>query len=76
MDKWKSESEANLLVLAAELQQKGVLAVFFKEVTAELYDVLVSCRVCTCYIVNGWLGSRVVSVLDSGAVRPGFKSQP
>ena len=24
----------------------------------------------------GWLGSRVVSVLDSGAVRPGFKSQP
>jgi len=23
-----------------------------------------------------WLGSRVVSVLDSGAVRPGFKSQP
>ena len=24
----------------------------------------------------GWLGSRVVSVLDSGAVGPGFKSQP
>jgi len=24
----------------------------------------------------GWLGSRVVSVLDSGAERPGFKSQP
>jgi len=24
---------------------------------------------------RGWLGSRVVSVLDSGAVRPGFKSQ-
>ena len=23
-----------------------------------------------------WLGSRVVSVLDSGAVGPGFKSQP
>ena len=23
----------------------------------------------------GWLGSRVVSVLDSGAERPGFKSQ-
>ena len=23
-----------------------------------------------------WLGSRVVSVLDSGAVRPGFKLQP
>jgi len=24
---------------------------------------------------EGWLGSRVVSVLDSGAVGPGFKSQ-
>jgi len=24
----------------------------------------------------GWLGSRVVSMLDSGAVGPGFKSQP
>ena len=28
------------------------------------------------YIINGWLGSRVVSVLDSGAEGPGFKSQP
>jgi len=26
--------------------------------------------------VVGWLGSRVVSVLDSGAEGPGFKSQP
>ena len=26
--------------------------------------------------VFGWLGSRVVSVLDSGAEGPGFKSQP
>ena len=24
----------------------------------------------------GWLGSRVISVLDSGAEGPGFKSQP
>ena len=24
----------------------------------------------------GWLGSRVVSLLDSGAEGPGFKSQP
>jgi len=24
----------------------------------------------------GWLGSRVVSVLDSGVEGPGFKSQP
>ena len=25
---------------------------------------------------NGWLGSRVVSVLDLGAEGPGFESQP
>ena len=25
--------------------------------------------------IHGWLGSRVVSVLDSGAEGPGFKSQ-
>jgi len=28
------------------------------------------------YTMVGWLGSRVVSVLDSGAEGPGFKSQP
>ena len=27
------------------------------------------------YLKLGWLGSRVVSVLDSGAEGPGFKSQ-
>ena len=27
------------------------------------------------YVHGGWLGSRVVSVLDSGAEGPGFKSQ-
>jgi len=28
------------------------------------------------YLSLGWLGSRVVSVLDSGTEGPGFKSQP
>ena len=28
------------------------------------------------HVLVGWLGSRVVSVLDSGAVEPGLKSQP
>jgi len=28
-----------------------------------------------CYLLNRWLGSRVVSVLDSGAEGSGFKSQ-
>ena len=27
-------------------------------------------------VLCGWIGSRVVSVLDSGAVDPGIKSQP
>ena len=27
------------------------------------------------YFLTRWLGSRVVSVLDSGTERPGFKSQ-
>jgi len=27
------------------------------------------------YVQDGWLGIRVVSVLDSGAYGPGFKSQ-
>ena len=27
-------------------------------------------------VLLGWLGSGVVSVLDSGAEGPGFKSQP
>jgi len=39
-------------------------------------------RLCGCHNFfannqkNGWLGSRVVCVLDSGAEGPGFKSQP
>ena len=28
------------------------------------------------YYICGWFGSRVVSVLDSGAEGPGFESQP
>jgi len=32
------------------------------------------CFLC-CYRFSGWLGSRVVSVLDSGAEGPGLKSQ-
>ena len=32
-----------------------------------------TCLFCCC--MHGWLGSRVVSMLDSGAEGPGFKSQ-
>jgi len=34
------------------------------------------CSACLVKELFGWLGSRVVSVLDSGAVGPGFTSQP
>jgi len=36
------------------------------------FSDVVICHLVLC----GWLGSRVVSVLDSGAEGPGFKSQP
>ena len=39
-------------------------------------DLLINCRFQLATVVEGWLGSRVVSVLDSSAERPGFKSQP
>ena len=32
-------------------------------------------RITLTYLLTGWLSSRVVSVLDSGAEGPGFKSQ-
>ena len=31
---------------------------------------------CVCYFIMRWLGSQVVSVLDSGTELPGFKLQP
>jgi len=54
-----------------------------REIPAEAARCQVSDRVFACIcnlhvnlIILGWLGSRVVSVLDSGAVGPGFKLQP
>ena len=49
----------------------------------QLYDVFET-DTSTCLVLEmyarptelGWLGSRVVSELDSGAEGPGFKSQP
>ena len=41
-------------------------------ITLKLYYMIKVIR----SVVGGLLGSRVVSVLDSGAVGPGFKSQP
>ena len=46
--------------------------------TRQSYDYLTEAdraRFTTTYLTLGWLGSRVVSVLDSGAEGPGFKSQ-
>ena len=41
-----------------------------------LLSIASNLTLCAPLIVVGSLGSRVVSVLDSGAVGPGFKSQP
>jgi len=42
----------------------------------EKHTTHTSVRVSYSYTSHGWLGSRVVGVLDSGAEGPGFKSQP
>ena len=44
----------------------------------DIYDRLLrgAHQKCGWVVRRGWLGSRVVSVLDSGAEGPGFKSQP
>ena len=39
-------------------------------------NLYVCVYVCMYVYADGWLGSRVVSVLDSVAEGPGFKSQP
>ena len=41
-----------------------------------LFIYTLSVLSCSNQVVTGWFGSRVVSVLDSGAEGPGFKSQP
>ena len=43
--------------------------------TALTLDSRASCLFAGNYLFVGWLGSRVVSVLDSGINGPGFKSQ-
>jgi len=40
------------------------------------HSLLIVCNSVRCEWLVGWLGSRVVSVLDSGAEWSGFKSQP
>jgi len=37
---------------------------------------IILCLIISLSTATGWLGSRVVSALDSGAEGPGFKSQP
>jgi len=51
------------------------LTVIQSHVTSEYIHDSHSCSLCDTYTSLGWLGSRVVSVLDSGAEGPGFKSQ-
>jgi len=63
-----------LVVLVAERLEGGPIRACSQAICAKLtkyYFALFRCNRCC----TGWLGSRVVSVLDSGAVGPGFKSQ-
>ena len=49
----------------------------FCNVHSDYNDVVFLCNYTPTYTYKGgWLGSRVVSVLDSSAEGPGFKSQP
>jgi len=68
-------------VLKTFMEMNGSL---FEELTAnyKLEEAkCVSCSICvlqiscSLFLVVGWLGSRVVSMLDSAAEGPGFKSQ-
>jgi len=54
---------------------RGVIKILIIK-TCFLYRRMWRRRVMIHYMTIRWLGSRVVSVLDSGAEGPGFKSQP
>ena len=45
------------------------------EYSRPVFFFLLADRMEATHMYTGWLGSRVVSVLDSGIVGPGFKSQ-
>ena len=60
---------ASQLIQPAQLTQERTAATWqHAQPPAWIYTILL--------YSPGWLGSRVVSVLDSGAEAPGFKSQP
>ena len=60
---------------AVSCWQPSWLETAITAVAEELCDALTSWNLSAAAVV-WWLGSRVVSVLDSGAEGPGFKSQP
>jgi len=68
----QTERHYSRLLLAA-MEETSVIHVNSKEKTHKIHNVVIL-NVAKCCV--GWLGSRVVSLLDSGAVGPGFKSQP
>ena len=51
-------------------------ALKFRHLFAEKLQSSSKVRLSNCLVTEGWLGSRVVSMLDSGTEGPGFKSQP
>ena len=67
----------SLLLFPSSLIGLGHTDKHYKLPTVPSEKMTVSCRGPNRPTIGlGWLGSRVVSVLDSGAEGPGFKSQP
>jgi len=68
-----SEASCKLLYsMPSLLHYSGACNNFSLQLSLQLFAFLVIPVV----VVAGWLSSRVVSMLDSGAEGPGFKSQP
>ena len=73
MSSRSSEASCKLLYsMPSLLRYSGACNNFSLQLSLRLFAFLVIPVV----VVAGWLSSRVVSMLDSGAEGPGFKSQP
>jgi len=74
---WPSWCHCHSLFLAS-VKSRLVFPFWYRLTRVVLDKGPLNVCVCVCYVpsTSGWLGSRVVSMLDSGAEGPGFISQP
>ena len=66
----------NVRQLSRELRQHMLVIDQFTPPEYQVSDDFFPLLQVHCRVGRGWLGSRVVSVLDSGTEGPGFKSRP